>query len=75
MKILKQESPTCRIVQRYSLSALGRVVCRQRKNGLWWRTTSWLYTNQRKTVEGFNGYTEFFDIEEPANKNLGGRQF
>lgn len=77
MKILKQESPTSRIVQKlfYAPALWGRVICRQRKGSLGWRATSWLYTNQRHTIEGEGGYIEFFDIDESINRALGGRQF
>lgn len=65
MKILKQEGADSRIVQKWSFSALGWIICRQRKGVFGWRRTAWLYTNQCKTLDD---YANHFNWEEKRIK-------
>lgn len=56
----------------YLPAIMGGAICRQRKGKLFWRTTAWLFTHQKSTIDG---YVEHFDWEENTRRPLGRRQF
>jgi hypothetical protein len=70
MKILRQENPDTRIVQKRGY-LFSWVICRQRKVWYGWEKTSWLYTNQCKTLDQ---YATWFDWDE-RNKGYGLKQY
>lgn len=72
MKILLQESPTCRIIQKKD-ALFYYIIARQRKSGFFYKTVAWLYSNSKSSLEEYVDH--FNKHEERARKQLGVKQF
>jgi len=72
--IIKQIDDNTRIVEgRSFLGFYSNTVRLQRKKRFGWKTTSWLYTHQRQTVQKY--YEWFLWDEKNRNNSMGKKQF
>lgn len=81
MKILKHESPTCRIVQkRSSMSSLFMIVRQRLIKKIFfgyvfkfWKQTAWTYTKPGKSLESYIEYLDWYETSE--RDRIGSKQF